>query len=250
MIRRTKRYGPEVQGAGIHHNPTPGPVGAKFLYGHSWVTLGRIVRHDRCGAIGLPLLGRLYIRHKDIPKLPDEVDWEFRTKPQLAAELISWAETLVGEPAERPWVVVDGGYANREFLKPASAHRHSRPSPSCGVMRGSTTCRRYPSRGICGGGAARRPTARIGSAWPSGLWHQRLLAGGAGEDHQGPGVGPLGQDVPGDLATGRGRDPGGDPAGGGWLVAGLPLHRSRGFGRRRFSRRASIGGPWSRPSTT
>ncbi|MEW4571298.1 hypothetical protein AB1L88_25780 [Tautonia sp. JC769] len=23
----TKRYGPEVQGAGIHHNPTPGPPG-------------------------------------------------------------------------------------------------------------------------------------------------------------------------------------------------------------------------------
>ena len=68
----TKRYGPEVQGAGIHRNPTPGPAGATFLYGHSWVTLGRIVRHDRCGAIGLPLLGRLSIRKKDIPDLPDD----------------------------------------------------------------------------------------------------------------------------------------------------------------------------------
>jgi hypothetical protein len=27
----TKRYGPKVQGAGIHHNPTPGPADAKFL---------------------------------------------------------------------------------------------------------------------------------------------------------------------------------------------------------------------------
>ena len=26
----TKRYGPKVEGAGIHHNPTPGPAGAKF----------------------------------------------------------------------------------------------------------------------------------------------------------------------------------------------------------------------------
>ena len=115
----TKRYGPEVQGAGIHHNPTPGPAGAKFLYGHSWVTLGRIAHHDRCGAIGLPLRGELYIRRKDIPELPDEIDWPFRTKPQLAAELIGWAGSLVGELAQRPWVVVDGGYANREFLKPA-----------------------------------------------------------------------------------------------------------------------------------
>jgi hypothetical protein len=35
----SKRYGPKVEGAGVHHNPTPGPAGAKFLYGHNWVTL-------------------------------------------------------------------------------------------------------------------------------------------------------------------------------------------------------------------
>jgi len=41
----TKRYGPKVQGAGIHHNPTPGTAGSKFLYGHNWVTLSRVVHH-------------------------------------------------------------------------------------------------------------------------------------------------------------------------------------------------------------
>ena len=115
----TKRYGPKVQGAGIHHNPTPGPAGSKFFYGHSWVVLSRIARHERCGTIGRPLLGRLYIREKDFPKLPDSIDWEFRTKPQLAAELITWAGSLATGGAQRPWVVVDGSYANREFLKPA-----------------------------------------------------------------------------------------------------------------------------------
>ena len=35
----TKRYGRHVQGAGLHHNPTPGPTDQKFLYGHVWVTL-------------------------------------------------------------------------------------------------------------------------------------------------------------------------------------------------------------------
>jgi len=30
----TKRYGPKVQGAGIHRNPTTSPDGAKFIYGH------------------------------------------------------------------------------------------------------------------------------------------------------------------------------------------------------------------------
>jgi DDE superfamily endonuclease len=66
----TKRYGPKVQGAGIHHNPTPGPAGSKFLYGHNWVVLSRVVRHPDSGAIGLPLLGHLYVRKADVPKLP------------------------------------------------------------------------------------------------------------------------------------------------------------------------------------
>jgi SRSO17 transposase len=65
------------------------------------------------------LLGRLYIREKDLPKLPESIDWEFRTKPRLAAEMITWAGSLVTGPGPRPWVVVDGGYANREFIKPA-----------------------------------------------------------------------------------------------------------------------------------
>jgi hypothetical protein len=34
----TKRYGPKVEGADIHHNPTPGPADQKYLYGHIWVT--------------------------------------------------------------------------------------------------------------------------------------------------------------------------------------------------------------------
>src|SRR5262249_59692656 len=41
----TKRYGPHVEGAGKHHNPTPGPAGSKFLYGHVWACLPPLVRH-------------------------------------------------------------------------------------------------------------------------------------------------------------------------------------------------------------
>jgi hypothetical protein len=116
----TQRYGPQVQGAGIHHNPTPGPAGSKFLYGHSWVVLSRIAHHDHAGTIGLPVLGRLYIRDKDVPKLPEAVAWSFRTKPQIAAEMITWTGSLVSGPGPKPWVAVDGAYANREFLKPAT----------------------------------------------------------------------------------------------------------------------------------
>src|SRR5437588_2628755 len=66
----TKRYGPHVEGAGIHHNPTPGPADQKFLYGHVWVTLALVAHHPLWGTIGLPLLGLLSVREKDIPSLP------------------------------------------------------------------------------------------------------------------------------------------------------------------------------------
>ena len=41
----TKRFGPHVQGAGVHHNPTPGPAGSSFVYGHVFVVLGLLVHH-------------------------------------------------------------------------------------------------------------------------------------------------------------------------------------------------------------
>lgn len=68
----TKRYGPKVQGAGIHRNPTPGPAAAKYLYGHIWVTLSWVVRHPLWGTVGLPLLAALYVRRKDIPAIPKQ----------------------------------------------------------------------------------------------------------------------------------------------------------------------------------
>lgn len=43
----TKRYGPHVEGADVHHNLTPGPSDQKFLYGHIWVTLSLALRHPR-----------------------------------------------------------------------------------------------------------------------------------------------------------------------------------------------------------
>jgi len=114
----TKRYGPKVQGAGIHHNPTPGPADAKFLYGHLWVTLAWVVRHPRWGTIGLPLRAALYIRQKTIASLPEKFGWQFQTKLQQGAALVFWAWLIVAEAGKRLWVVADGAYAKRPFLKP------------------------------------------------------------------------------------------------------------------------------------
>ena len=79
----TKRYGPKVQGAGIHHNPAPGPADQKFLYGHIWVTISLVLRHRLWGTIGLPLLGLLYVRLKDIGKIPAKHGWTFQTSAMV-----------------------------------------------------------------------------------------------------------------------------------------------------------------------
>jgi hypothetical protein len=119
----TKRYGKHVEGAGIHHNPTPGPAGQKFLYGHIWVTLAWVVRHPLWGAIGLPLRALLYVRHKDIAKLTPWYKIPFQTKLQQAATLVTWAADWLKYLGKVVWVVADGAYAKRVFLKAAKAAR-------------------------------------------------------------------------------------------------------------------------------
>ncbi|HVK12948.1 MAG TPA: transposase [Gemmataceae bacterium] len=117
----TKRYGPKVEGAGTHHNPTPGPADAEFAYGHVWVTLAWVVRHPVWGTIALPLLSKLYVRVKDFAKIAPRNRWAFRTKLELAAGLLEWAALWFSWWQVRLWVVVDGGYAKRPFLQRACA---------------------------------------------------------------------------------------------------------------------------------
>jgi hypothetical protein len=117
----TPRYGPEVQGAGVHHNPTAGPTDRRFLYGHVWVTLAWVVAHPLWGTLGLPLRALLYVRKKDVPRLPARQGWAFRTKLELAAELIAWAAELVGRAGRAVRVVADGFYAKRPFLRAAAS---------------------------------------------------------------------------------------------------------------------------------
>ena len=117
----TPRYGPHVEGAGIHHNPTPGPAGAPYVYGHVFVVLGLLLTHKAWGAIALPLLSRLYVRKKDLPRINPKHRPEFRTKLGLAVELLRWAKLWRGLLGKPLWVVADGAYAKKEFLKPAIA---------------------------------------------------------------------------------------------------------------------------------
>jgi hypothetical protein len=114
----TPRYGRHVEGAGKHHNPTPGPAGEKFVYGHLWVTLAWVGHHPAWGSLALPLQSELYVRHKDIDRLPPDRRPPFRTKLELGAGLLCWLRTWLRRP-QPVWVVVDGGYSKKPFLRPA-----------------------------------------------------------------------------------------------------------------------------------
>jgi hypothetical protein len=106
----TKRYGPRVEGAGVHHNPTRGPADGEWLYGHVWVTLACWARHPRWGTIAMPLRSSLYVREKDVPKLDQERGWQFQTKHQLGVALVQWfvKELTSWKREVKIWLVADG----------------------------------------------------------------------------------------------------------------------------------------------
>lgn len=114
----TKRFGRHVQGANIHHHPTPGPVDSEWLYGHNWVCLAVLVTHRMWGVIALPLLSMLYVRQCDVAALNAKYGWEFQTKHELALRMIkrlaSWLHVL-GSQAKL-LVVFDGAYAAYDLI--------------------------------------------------------------------------------------------------------------------------------------
>ena len=115
----TARYGPEVEGAGLHHNPSPGPAGEKYVYGHVWVTLAALARHPDWDTIALPLQAQLYIRARDLENLPPDRRRPFQTKLEQAAGQLHWLKPWVDWVFEERWAVVDGGYAKKPFLRAA-----------------------------------------------------------------------------------------------------------------------------------
>ena len=158
----TKRYGPCVERAGVHHNPTPGPAGQQFIYGHVWVTLAWLLRHPAWGSIALPLRAALYVRRKDVPRLSPEYRWPFRTKLELAAELLHWLAVWLRHQGIALWLVTDGAYARREVLRGA---RQDAVTVVSRLRKDAALCDLPGPRPA--GGAGPRSTAGVASAWPS-----------------------------------------------------------------------------------
>lgn len=169
----TKRYGPKVEGADIHRNPTPGPADQKYLYGHIWVTISLAVRHPRFGPLGLPLRAMLYVRRKTMAKIPKWRGWTFATKLVLAARLVEWIAPIVKKAGKTLWIVVDGGYVKAPFLKRAlragvtvvgrlrkdAALRSLPPKPRRGQRRGRGRPPKYGKNRIS---LAKRAAHRLG----------------------------------------------------------------------------------------
>ena len=218
----TQRYvGPYVQGAGIHHNPTPGPAGAPHLYGHIWVVLGLLAVHLAWGVIALPLLCRLYVRKKDLPRIDPKHRPEFQTKLAMGVELLRLARAWLRPLGKPLWVVVDGAYAKAPFLKPAMSLGMTVVSR----LRKNACCGRCQDLGHQDGAAGRGSTGKPHRAGPAGQPAARLVdrhlraVRQAGEETV--------QDVRGDVAAGRRTHPGG--AGGrAERMGGLLLHRRKG----------------------
>jgi hypothetical protein len=116
----TPRWGPCVEGAGRHHNPSPGPAGEKFVYGHVWVTLAALAKHADWGTRALPLQAQVYIRQKDIERIPADHRVPFRTKLEMAAQQLNWLKIWADTHFTSLWLVIDGAYAKRPVLRAAA----------------------------------------------------------------------------------------------------------------------------------
>jgi SRSO17 transposase len=117
----TKRYGKKIEGAGYHHNPTPGRTDAEICFGHSWVVAVLVVTHPLFGEISFPVDAELYLRQKEIDKLNEKYHRPFKTKTTIVVEMV---KRLVPKFAafEKPVeVIVDGGYAKDTVLLPLCA---------------------------------------------------------------------------------------------------------------------------------
>lgn len=114
----TKRYGRKIEGAGWHHNPTPGRTDATTCFGHSWVVATLMVTHPEFGEMAFPIAGELYLRRKEIAKLQTKYARPFRPKTRIAVAMVERLVpqfTAFGKPIE---VIVDGGYAKQSVLVP------------------------------------------------------------------------------------------------------------------------------------
>src|SRR5262249_31964347 len=79
---------------------------------------GAGVGRPRCGeTLGLPISSLLYSRARDVSGMAASYGGRFQTKLELAAAQVAWLVQQLGPDHPPIWVVTDGAYAKRPFLK-------------------------------------------------------------------------------------------------------------------------------------
>jgi hypothetical protein len=114
----TKRYGKKIEGAGWHHNPTPGKTNAKICYGHSWVVAVLVVAHPAFGEISFPIAVELYLRQKEIDKLKGKYARKFKMKTAMCVSIVKRLRPKLARFDKEIEIIVDGGYAKDTVLVP------------------------------------------------------------------------------------------------------------------------------------
>ena len=64
------------------------------------------------------MLAMMYVRLKNIAPLAFWYGWEFRTKLEMGVSQALWLADLLKHAGKTLWIVADGAYAKRPFLKP------------------------------------------------------------------------------------------------------------------------------------
>ena len=147
----------------MHRNPTPGPAAQAWVYGHVWVTLARVVAAPAVGGHRPAGPGRPVRPPEGLGTIPPEYRWPFRTKLELAAELIGWLAVWLGTTRQR--VLAGDGRGVRQAGGAAGGQAAGCSwSAGCGTTR---PCGRCPirNRGRASGAASRcTGTSRISLA--------------------------------------------------------------------------------------
>jgi hypothetical protein len=60
----------------------------------------------------------LYVRQNDVTRLPKRYGWKFQTKLVQAADLAGRAASRLLAAGKQVWIVTDGGYTRRGFVRP------------------------------------------------------------------------------------------------------------------------------------
>jgi DDE superfamily endonuclease len=150
------------------------PNRAQTVRAHNWVVLGDLLHQPDAPAWFLPVGGRLYFRHSQLPTDPDaEV---FRTKNELAVELLG--QQAAAHPG-RHLAVFDGAFAVANVVRPLASPEPPEPRIDfvTRLRHDARLCHLPPAERRPGqrGPTPRwgRPLAppRQGGRWP-GAWQQ------------------------------------------------------------------------------